>query len=1394
MKIKKLLLALAGAVATLAASAASPNRVVFIGDSITAQSVWGYGYCTAMKPLMPDTTLVSLGWSGQTLDGWKNAEIDNRGGSGDYGTELETGFRIGTELDKAADYVFIMLGMNDLLKPTTYDTPESLAQWKANLKTFAQNIRPREAGRNAKICLASVSLLMENLDGPKNVTLDKLAVAAQEVVAELGAGYVYVPIREKIKEQHLAGRAINPEYHLCLDHVHPVEDGHAVIAREYLSVMGETEGVANRNQYLAERMEWQRQNAPVNYVAPNPAPWLVSTKSFSLQHAWNYPVLDDSKAAGLIESAIEGGATPETILSVDPTRLSAWTNVVATIDCFGGAGEGSICFNQIFNAGPFSAAYAARYIYSPTERVVTMNVTKENFTGCPYLAIWLNGVKVHFGQETSKSVTLKKGDNILFLRSSQPEWAWQQSVTFAASDTCPDVSDLEYGVAPSGNIDIGDATEFDEGRVKVSGASKIVCLSETDNEYVFTYRGNGAIEFSEAVNVDLLVVGGGGGGGACAGGGGGAGGVRYVQGHSVAAGTYQISVGTGGAGSEDQYTKGVNGGISSALNITAIGGGGGGTITTRDGVNGGSGGGACGLFGFWSEQQVGVPGEGSDGQGNAGGAGYTVPEMGNGIVSGGGGGAGAAGTSATSTTALGYGGAGLACSITGSEVVYGGGGGGGRSESGGSIAGGLGGGGAGHGVDWNGTENAPTAGENGVDGLGGGGGGGGSAWSGSFAKGGNGGSGVVIIRYRRAASGGDEPVDPGDDPESVTAEGVTAVGATLAYAGEDPVFTFGTNGTITVAEDCVAAVLVVGGGGGGGSHGGGGGGAGGVRFLDSYQLAAGTYQVTVGAGGAGSSSGYEPGADGAASSVFDIVAAGGGGGGSVYVRNGAAGGSGGGAAGTIGWQAANSGWQAGVQGSGTEGQGNAGGAGCVSGVEDWWHNSGGGGGAAGVGGSTSNGGELGFGGAGIPCRISGSRVYYGGGGGITGGGATVPGGVGGGGIGHGYDYLGQDEQNNPINVPHAGENGVDGLGGGGGGGGGFYHHNGANGGNGGSGVVIVRVLKAGAMPAVDVSKAPQFRYYRFKVEDIRNAGSRMVQIADIVLRDGESDITQQKVAILCDTETRPSNGAAGDTISPDNEPASNAVDSWIFSKWLDFRMDEYQSDAVRDAVWVGVDFGEAKRVTSYEWYTPGDEWGRDPVAWRLQGSADAQNWIDLDVVEGYEPTQRRMSVAYSADLVMPDLSAEWPVVDGVEKATPEAFLAAAKDGAAVVLPAAFAWDGNVLKKDGEAWAMLPSIYNVQNGVVALDAAQVRPVVGADAQATVNGIAVVDGKVKINVVNAKGGLYYGYRFATALGSLDTAPVTWSGESAAQDGDLLISAGDAGTAGFYRIVVGDRAPQN
>jgi len=153
---------------------------------------------------------------------------------------------------------------------------------------------------------------------------------------------------------------------------------------------------------------------------------------------------------------------------------------------------------------------------------------------------------------------------------------------------------------------------------------------------------------------------------------------------------------------------------------------------------------------------------------------------------------------------------------------------------------------------------------------------------------------------------------------------------------------------------------------------------------------------------------------------------------------------------------------------------------------------------------------------------------------------------------------------------------------------------------------------------------------------------------------------------------------------------------------------------------------------------------------------------------------------------------EWPTVGGVETPTPQAFLAAAKDGMSVVLAETFAWDGRVLKKGGSAWATLPELYVVSGGVVSLDAARVRPVVGAAQGSSSRGIELSSGKVEINVVNAKAGLYYGYVFATTPLALADAEPTWAPDPAASDGDFLLSAGTVGAAGFYRVTVGDRAP--
>ncbi|MFM2220684.1 MAG: hypothetical protein RLZZ553_432 [Verrucomicrobiota bacterium] len=250
---------------------------------------------------------------------------------------------------------------------------------------------------------------------------------------------------------------------------------------------------------------------------------------------------------------------------------------------------------------------------------------------------------------------------------------------------------------------------------------------------------SGGLTLSLGFDVEYLVVGGGGGGGSRHGGGGGAGGV--LSGITQASNSsYSVQVGAGGAGapqhSNAQYWLGVSqsGQSSSVFGVTAVGGGYGG---------GSSGGPSLGASGGGSSVNT-TPGQGTTGQGYAGGSGVVGVNDGW-FAGGGGGGAGTAGSNAFHSGGWAYGGnggAGLANSITGSSVYYGGGGGGGTGSGLGVGTGGLGGGGNG---------GRAAAGTNGTANTGGGGGAGGHS-SLNFA-GGNGGSGVVILRYKGAAAG-----------------------------------------------------------------------------------------------------------------------------------------------------------------------------------------------------------------------------------------------------------------------------------------------------------------------------------------------------------------------------------------------------------------------------------------------------------------------------------------------------------------------------------------------------------------------------------------------------------------------------------------------------------------
>jgi len=303
----------------------------------------------------------------------------------------------------------------------------------------------------------------------------------------------------------------------------------------------------------------------------------------------------------------------------------------------------------------------------------------------------------------------------------------------------------------------------DPSKVSAIGGTMV-----TNGAYVVrTFRANDNFTVINGGTVEYLVIGGGGGGGGSwsggnwtGGGGGGAGGYRSsVSGEpsgggasaesplTLGVGNHPIVAGGGGSGGSvtNNGTNGFDSYIQnpSSVDLVRSKGGGGGAgaqwFTRRDGLAGGSGGGAAGSQGTGS-----IGGSGTTSQGYNGGL------HGTNRGSGGGGGAGGQGINSGGVGFDGYnnyakthggtGGPGVLSSITGTSIPRGGGGGGGCDETANYLPGigGLGGGG---------TGGTPTF-ANGTPGTAKTGGGGGG---GTQSAGGNGGSGVVIIRYLATA-------------------------------------------------------------------------------------------------------------------------------------------------------------------------------------------------------------------------------------------------------------------------------------------------------------------------------------------------------------------------------------------------------------------------------------------------------------------------------------------------------------------------------------------------------------------------------------------------------------------------------------------------------------------
>ena len=439
----------------------------------------------------------------------------------------------------------------------------------------------------------------------------------------------------------------------------------------------------------------------------------------------------------------------------------------------GGGGSGAL--NKFLTFTTASEATASNLFNTVNSTVVNLSYTSAgNLQNIAYAFAEIPGFSKfggYAGTGSSNPITgLGFSPNYVMIKSISSTENWAIFDTSRGENVLyANASDAESAFSPF---------TFDSDGFTVPAVSGMTNGSGQNYIYI-AFKENPSPQPS-AGNMSFLVVAGGGGGGVgvsgsggIGGGGAGAGGLRTSYGPTsgggssaesditLAAGTYTITIGSGGAAT-------TNGGDSSLAasgltTITSVGGGRGGNRTTFLGASGGSGGANA-----TDSTGGGTTNAGTSGQGYESGPTRTSVLT---RSSSGGGGAGGAGIGAAWDPANengGTGGLGLSLSITGSSVGYAGGGGGGAGNVSSGVPGGVGSSGGGSGGSTNGGN-----GSSGTTNTGGGGGGAGAGSS--VGSAGTGGSGVVVLRLATSEYSGTTTGSP-----TVTTDGDYTI---LTYTG-----------------------------------------------------------------------------------------------------------------------------------------------------------------------------------------------------------------------------------------------------------------------------------------------------------------------------------------------------------------------------------------------------------------------------------------------------------------------------------------------------------------------------------------------------------------------------------------------------------------------------------
>lgn len=239
------------------------DRILFAGDSITAIGIghpqgYYHQFVAALHRVHPayQNELIALGFSGRTLFDWADLEVRSRTQS--VLTD-DKRFDVREAFAKPAGIVFVLLGMNDLLKPQVRDQEASLLAWKEKYRELVRAIRQRAKPRELVLC--EITPLTEDPSSPKNRVRNRLNSLAAEVAGEencrfAGTGTAVFDAVERC-------RKMRQDYHVIPDTVHPVPPlGHTAIAKAMAAALQDEELAADFEKAIQSKVTGLAQPQP----------------------------------------------------------------------------------------------------------------------------------------------------------------------------------------------------------------------------------------------------------------------------------------------------------------------------------------------------------------------------------------------------------------------------------------------------------------------------------------------------------------------------------------------------------------------------------------------------------------------------------------------------------------------------------------------------------------------------------------------------------------------------------------------------------------------------------------------------------------------------------------------------------------------------------------------------------------------------------------------------------------------------------------------------------------------------------------------------------------------------------------------------------------------------